>query len=75
MHSGATSAAVEPTAENRPASGAGTPEKASHGVPLASVCSAVRAAEAVTRASSCRRRVDEAAEIVGAGLPPKFQVA
>ena len=45
--SGAMSAAVEPTAENRPSSGAGTPEKASHGVLLDSVVSSLRAAEAV----------------------------
>src|SRR6185437_4405734 len=45
---GAMSAAVDPTAENSPSSGAGTPLKASHGVPLASVESSVRAADAVT---------------------------
>ena len=45
---GATSAAVEPTAENSPSTGAGTPEKASHGVLVASVASAWRAAGAET---------------------------
>ena len=69
MSLGATSAAVEPTAENSPSTGAGTPEKASHGVLVASVASALRAAGAETdlrRAAAIV--VDEPAQLVGAGL-------